>query len=418
MTARRRREPREQRGQLDAFTRAYIEAALWSSNDESDERGGDPLDANYGPDDISAATMRLITEDTADFQARFGALIQDDESPAIEKWGRWELAGHAFWLTRNGYGAGFGDGNFPKHDQELRKAAKLYGEFYLLVGDDGEIHGHRAHGGAAPTRAGEHRVEPPAGPILQIGSTVVLPAGWQVGMGRLRHDTTVTIDRIDTDSEGRPIYGFSWFDPTARHKNQTRHSWLSHDEALQLVMRGGFSHPRTHGGATPTRGNHPAGEGHRFGPEGWKSAMRVGDELMGALNLRGDKPAPIPGGYRWNDPNEAVQFTTYSPAYSQKVVVVVSVFKDGAATLGFFSDEGLSGTAQYENITHFNYDDTSRASVAEMANDVRWVWQTVDEYAASWQEDAPEVDEARRGHHEESRRGGRHAPRRHRRRVY
>lgn len=31
----------------DEFVDAFFEAALWSSNDESDESGGEPMDANY-----------------------------------------------------------------------------------------------------------------------------------------------------------------------------------------------------------------------------------------------------------------------------------------------------------------------------------------------------------------------------------
>jgi hypothetical protein len=138
---------------LDPFTRAYIEAALWSTNDESDESGGEPLDANYTVSDIAPSTMVAIVHDCLDFQKRFGALIEDDESPEIEKWGRWKLAGHDFWLTRNDHGAGFGDGNFPKHDAELRKAARSYGNVDLYV-SDGVIHaaGHADEVSEAPRR--------------------------------------------------------------------------------------------------------------------------------------------------------------------------------------------------------------------------------------------------------------------------
>lgn len=125
----------------DAFTRAYIEAALWSTNDESDEQGGEPLDKNYGPGDIDPETMALIEEDCAYFQERYGRLIEEDDSPAIDKWGRWEKAGHDFWLTRNGHGAGFWDGDWPKHGDALTEAAHAFGEFYLTVGDDGVIYG-------------------------------------------------------------------------------------------------------------------------------------------------------------------------------------------------------------------------------------------------------------------------------------
>lgn len=137
---------------LDAFTRAYIEAALWSTNDESDEQGGEPLDANYGPDDIAPETMELIIEDCADFQTRFGHLIEDDDPSGLHgEYDRWEKAGHDFWLTREGHGAGFWDGDWPKHGDELTAASKSYGSFDLYVGDDGMIYGpppdwYRSHG--------------------------------------------------------------------------------------------------------------------------------------------------------------------------------------------------------------------------------------------------------------------------------
>lgn len=130
------------RSNPDAFTRAYIEAALWSTSDESDEQGGEPLDKNYGPGDIAAETMELIEEDCADFQKRFGQLIEDDDPRGLHgEYDRWEKAGHDFWLTRNGHGAGFWDGDWPKHGDELTEAAKSYGEFELYVGDDGMIYG-------------------------------------------------------------------------------------------------------------------------------------------------------------------------------------------------------------------------------------------------------------------------------------
>lgn len=126
---------------MDAFTRAYFEAALWSTTDESDEQGGEPLDKNYSISDFADDTRDKMISDCADFQERFGELISDDDSPKIEQYGRDEIAGHDFWLTRNGHGAGFWDGDWPNHGDELTNASKEYGEFYLYVGDDGEIHG-------------------------------------------------------------------------------------------------------------------------------------------------------------------------------------------------------------------------------------------------------------------------------------
>lgn len=119
---------------LDEFTRAYIEAMLFSTSDQSDEQGGEPLDKNYSVSDIAPETMELIVEDCADFQKRFGHLIEDDG-------GDWGRAGHDFWLTREGHGAGFWDGGWPNHGDELSEAAKSYGGFDLTVGDDGLIYG-------------------------------------------------------------------------------------------------------------------------------------------------------------------------------------------------------------------------------------------------------------------------------------
>lgn len=122
-----------------------------------------------------------------------------------------------------------------------------------------------------------------------------------------------------------------------------------------------------------------------------ENALQLAGEL--SQQVSGSKPKPIPGGYRFSDKNEAAQFTTYSPEYSQKVVCVVSVFEDGSTAVGIFSDEGLSDT--YENIAHFTYDG---ADIPSMKEDIEWVWKTVDGYAASWQEDdeGNPLEEARR----------------------
>ena len=145
-------------GDLDAFTRAYIEAMLWSTNDESDEGGGEPLDKNYSASDIDDETMKLIEEDCADFVKRFGPLIESEpEVRGEDRWGRWELAGHDFWLNREGHGAGFWDGDWPVNGDKLSDACKQYGSFDLYV-EDGVIsyasspeyyRSHRKHGGTA-----------------------------------------------------------------------------------------------------------------------------------------------------------------------------------------------------------------------------------------------------------------------------
>src|SRR5512146_2610516 len=121
---------------LDTFTRAYIECAFWSTNDESDERGGVPLEDNYGIDDISPDTLAEMVRDCMLFQRDNADLMEtmtlDDES----------FAGHDFWLTRNRHGAGFWDGDWPKEVADrLTEYSHNAGSYDLYVGDDGLIYG-------------------------------------------------------------------------------------------------------------------------------------------------------------------------------------------------------------------------------------------------------------------------------------
>jgi hypothetical protein len=116
---------------LDEFTQAYIEAALWSSTDQSDDQGGEPLDKNYSVEDIAEESMKKIREDCVKFQEKHADLISEDLS----------RAGHDFWLTRARHGAGYWDGDWPEEaGKTLTEAAHTYGEVNIVVGDDGKLH--------------------------------------------------------------------------------------------------------------------------------------------------------------------------------------------------------------------------------------------------------------------------------------
>lgn len=110
----------------DAFTRQYVETALWASTDDN----GEPMDM-YSVDDIAPDTLAAMAADCRAFQADNAADIDDS--------GR---AGHDFWLTRNRHGAGFWDGDYPADiGHRLTEAAHAYGSYDLYVGDDGKVHG-------------------------------------------------------------------------------------------------------------------------------------------------------------------------------------------------------------------------------------------------------------------------------------
>ncbi len=122
----------------NSFFRAYVQCALWSSTDNADESGGEPLDRNYSASDLAPETIKQMEKDCNDFQIMNSALLDisglDDEQQ-----------GYDFWLSRNGHGAGFFDrGNTEserKICQQLQEAARVYGSVDLYVGDDGQIHG-------------------------------------------------------------------------------------------------------------------------------------------------------------------------------------------------------------------------------------------------------------------------------------
>ena len=133
---------------LDEFTSAYIIAALWTSNDESDESGGEPLDANYDESDIAPETMETIRQECAAFLESAKGLINDETCLRSNQWlgdGTYTahaLAGHDFWLTRCAHGCGFWESDrwTEKAGEKLTALSAIAGEVWLYLGDDGQIY--------------------------------------------------------------------------------------------------------------------------------------------------------------------------------------------------------------------------------------------------------------------------------------
>lgn len=123
------------------FLDAYIECALWSSVEsynEGDEGYDRPLDDNYGPEDIHPDTLQEMQDECLCFidDNLDDILTFCDDSERC-----FEMAGHDFWLTRVGHGAGFWDGDWDDAvGKRLTAAAKVWGNVDLYVGDDGKIH--------------------------------------------------------------------------------------------------------------------------------------------------------------------------------------------------------------------------------------------------------------------------------------
>ena len=137
---------------LETFLGAYIPAALWSSNDESDsETGGEPIDANYDRGDLTPHALARMTTDCERFLEENAAYLM--HAIALEESGVWSLpagadctvleyAGHDFWLTRNGHGCGFWDGDWTDVGGiagRLDAASGGFGGCGLYLTDDGLI---------------------------------------------------------------------------------------------------------------------------------------------------------------------------------------------------------------------------------------------------------------------------------------
>lgn len=121
---------------IDEIERAYWECALWSSTVVLDETGAhtEPMDANYGIDDVHPATKVSHRTDIIAFvtdEELADAL--DDMAPA--------RIGHDFWLTRNHHGAGFWDRGLGAAGELLTKAAHVYGSVDLWIDDEGKVRG-------------------------------------------------------------------------------------------------------------------------------------------------------------------------------------------------------------------------------------------------------------------------------------
>ena len=129
---------------LECFTYAYITCALRSSVDDD----GNPLDDGRDTDDIAPDAMAKMQRDCAAFYAANAAYIHcegapqaEDDTTASESEREAAMAGHDFWLTRNGHGTVFWVGDPPRcYGDLLDKAAQAAGKCDLYVGDDGMIY--------------------------------------------------------------------------------------------------------------------------------------------------------------------------------------------------------------------------------------------------------------------------------------
>lgn len=107
---------------------AYVEAAMFTSTDDD----GEPLDDST---DLDLDTRAMMLAQCTSFARANEATILASQCTMPQ-------LGHDFWMTRNGHGCGFWDGDWAEpFATSLTKASEAYGEVYLSVGDDGKVYG-------------------------------------------------------------------------------------------------------------------------------------------------------------------------------------------------------------------------------------------------------------------------------------
>jgi len=109
------------------FIDGYIEGLLHTSDDED----GRPLNRSYNARDLDSASLHNIQQRCRKFLSM----------PGVEELidGREEEAGTDFWLTHNGHGAGFWDGDWEDDAGKILTAAsKKFSESYVYV-EDGSV---------------------------------------------------------------------------------------------------------------------------------------------------------------------------------------------------------------------------------------------------------------------------------------
>lgn len=130
---------------LPLLAQGYIKAFFWTNTEGSREAGtydpenGSALPEEVGYDDLAAETLDSILADCAAFAKEADALL----TLADERGYGEERAGHDFWLTRNGHGAGFWDRDELEAEglgDSLTAIAKRYGDSDVYLGDDDKVY--------------------------------------------------------------------------------------------------------------------------------------------------------------------------------------------------------------------------------------------------------------------------------------
>ena len=124
---------------VNPFVASYIETALWSSSDDD----GEPLDSAKNCElELADETTARMATDCESFEDQSDAIVNvycETHSSYAPK--NRETMAHDFWLTRNGHGCGFWDGDYPESlGRKLTDLTHSFSECDLYIGDDGKLY--------------------------------------------------------------------------------------------------------------------------------------------------------------------------------------------------------------------------------------------------------------------------------------
>lgn len=134
---------------FERFVGGYLECLFFTENapgvtsEEWQAPGFEPQEGSIPCDvdasDIGEQQMLMIRRDCRAFMAKARSPLETATNQAGYSW---ERAGHDFWLTRNGHGAGYWDRDeLPQRTRDALTAwAHGMGEVSAYLGDDGKVY--------------------------------------------------------------------------------------------------------------------------------------------------------------------------------------------------------------------------------------------------------------------------------------
>jgi hypothetical protein len=127
---------------FETFYKAMVEAALYTSSDEEHNTSiGVPSDrslrdCDFDFNDLTERAHLILRAHALSFWSRMWYYIGHEVHPTTRNCV--ELAGHDLWLTSQGHGAGFWDGDWPTYGDMLTGLSRCYpGQLRLVVTPEG-----------------------------------------------------------------------------------------------------------------------------------------------------------------------------------------------------------------------------------------------------------------------------------------